>query len=279
MVNQGASGATPLTGNGTYSIASDCSGTAQIASASGALNFVVARIEGGAVIILEADPNTTISGTANPQAIQQILPQFVFGGGWFSALYFTNSNSSTVSFTVTFTDDSGNPMTVPGLNGQVTLAAHASVALEAQNTGPLTQGYATVTLPAGVTGYGIFRQIVPGRPDQEAVVPLRSAASTFSTLTWDEIGFTTSVAIVNTSAVATTVNITVYDQAGRQVGTSSVNLQPYAKTENALRSFLGFGGVVGLRGSAQFSVSTGSIAVLGLRFGAAAFTSVPATQQ
>ena len=278
MVNQGA-GAVPLTGNGTYSIASDCSGTVQISTASGALSFVVARIEGGTVILLEADPNTTISGTANPQNIQQILPQFVFGGGWYSALYFTNTNSSTVSFTVTFTDDSGNPMTVPGVNGQVTLAPHATVAVEAQNIGPLTQGYATVTLPAGVTGYGVFRQIVPGRPDQEAVVLFRSAASTFSTLTWDEIGFTTAVAIVNTSAAATTVNITVYDQAGRLVGTSSVNLQPYAKTENALRSLLGFGGVVGLRGFAQFSVSTGSIAVLGLRFGPSAFTSIPATQQ
>jgi hypothetical protein len=279
MVNQGASGATPLTGAGTYSISSDCSGTAQIVTANGALNYVVARVEGGAVIILEADTNTTVTGTANPQDIQQILPQFVFGGGWYSALYFTNSNSSSVSFTVTFTDDSGNPMTVPGVNGQVTLAAHATVALEAQNTGPLTQGYATVTLPAGVTGYGVFRQIVPGRPDQEAVVLLRNASSTFSTLTWDEIGSTTSVAIVNTSAVATTVNITVYDQAGRLVGPSSVALQPYAKTENALRSLLGFSGIVGLRGTAQFSVSTGSIAVLGLRFGASAFTSIPATQQ
>jgi hypothetical protein len=57
-----------------------------------------------------------------------------------------------------------------------------------------------------------------------------------------------------------------------------VSLPPYGKTETALRGLTGLAGVVGLRGSAQFSVSSGSIAVLGLRFGGAAFTSIPAAQ-
>jgi len=278
--NQGASGGVPVTGPGTYSIGSDCMGTAQISSSGGALNYLVARTEGGTVIILETDANTTIAGAGNPQDIDQVMPQFVFGGGWYSALYFTNSNSSSVSFTVTFTTDAGTPMTVPGVNGQVSLDAHATVVVEPSSiSGPLVQGYATLALPAGVTGYGVFRQIVPGRPDQEAIVLFRSARSTFSTLTWDEIGFTTGVSIVNTSGAATTVTITVYDINGRVLITKPVNLQANAKIEDTLKNILGFPSMTGMRGSAQFSVGTGSIAVLGLRFGAAAFTSIPATQE
>jgi hypothetical protein len=278
MLNQGTAGGTAFTATGSYSLSGDCSGTAQLTTANGTLNYNVARAESGAVLLLETDANTAITGSANAQNVEQILPQFVFGGGWYTALYFTNWNSSAVSFTVTLTSDAGTPLSVSGLNPQVTLAPHATAILEAPNTGALTQGYATVALPAGVTAYGVFRQTVVGRADQEAVVLFRNADSTFSTITFDELNFTTGVAIVNTSAAAVTVSITTYDNSGTLVGTSTVSLPPYGKTETALRGLTGLAGVVGLRGSAQFSVSSGSIAVLGLRFGGAAFTSIPAAQ-
>jgi len=75
------------------------------------------------------------------------------------------------------------------------------------------------------------------------------------------------------------VAVTASDSNGRVIGTSSVNLAPYSKTVSALRTLPGLTGMVGKVGSAQFSVSTGTLAVLGLRFGAAAFTSIPAAQQ
>src|SRR5215471_12790870 len=62
-----------------------------------------------------------------------------------------------------------------------------------------TDRYVTATLPGGVTGYGIFRESVPGTPDQEAVVPLASSRSTTSTLTWDDTNYTTAVAVANPS--------------------------------------------------------------------------------
>ena len=92
------------------------------------------------MLLLETDANTAITGSANAQNVEQILPQFVFGGGWYTALYFTNWNSSAVSFTVTLTSDAGTPLNVSGLNPQVTLAPHATTILEAPNTGALTQG-------------------------------------------------------------------------------------------------------------------------------------------
>jgi hypothetical protein len=166
--------------------------------------------------------------------VQQILPQFAFGSGWYSALYFTNSSAGAVSFTVSFTSDNGSPLTVPSLGGSsitVNLAPQATTVLEAPDVGTLSQGYVTASLPGGVTGYAVFRQSVQGRADQEAVVLLSSASATSGTLIWDDTNFTTSVAFVNPSVVAATVSITVWDSSGNVIGTSSVPLAPATKTE------------------------------------------------
>lgn len=62
VVNSSASG------QGTYSISSDCSGTAQISNSNGTANYAVAVVEGGQTLLfMEADAGTTIGGTAVPQ--------------------------------------------------------------------------------------------------------------------------------------------------------------------------------------------------------------------
>src|SRR5258708_2881267 len=88
-----------------------------------------------------------------------VLPQFVSGGGWYSALYFTNTNAAPVSFAVNFIGDDGNPLNVPVLAGSsavVRLPAHGTGAIQTANVGPLSQGYASVARPGGVWGYGLF---------------------------------------------------------------------------------------------------------------------------
>jgi len=215
-------------------------------------------------------------GPAAP--IASVLPQFVFGGGWYSALYFSNSTNSPVSFQVSFVSDTGTPLTVPSVGGtsaQVNLAANGTGVIEAPNAGSLAQGYAVFTLPAGVSGYGVFRQSVPGKPDQEAVVPLSSTADTSNSMTWDDTNLVTAVAMVNPGSTAATGTITLWDENGNKIGTSPISLPPNSKTAATLRSLPGLSGMVGHRGSAQFSVTTGNIAVLGLRFNAGAFTSIP----
>jgi hypothetical protein len=214
--------------------------------------------------------------------VQQILPQFAFGGGWYSALYFTNTSSSPVSFPVSFTDDNAAPLTVPSVGGSsttVSLAAGGTAIIEAPNSGPLNQGYVSVSLPSGVVGYGVFRQSVPGIADQEAVVPLSAVSATSATLIWDDTNYTTAVAMVNPSVVPTTVAITVLDSSGNILGTSSVALLAKSKTETVLRGLPGLGAMAGTRGSAKFTVATGNVAVLGLRFYGAAFTSIPTVGQ
>jgi len=246
---------------------------------------VVATVDPvSAAAMVVAHLTVAINGLApvTPPVSPQILSQFAFGGGWYSALYFTNSSPASVSFTASFTADNGAPLMIPAIGGSsttVNLAPHATAILEAPNTGTLNQGYVTASLPGGVTGYGVFRQTVPGVPDQEAVVPLASSTSTTSTLSWDDTVYTTGVAIANPSTVPVTVSITAWNSFGAVIGTSSIPLAAGAKTEAALRSMPGLSGVAGNRGSAQFTVSSGGVAVLGLRFNGTAFTSIPTAQE
>lgn len=222
------------------------------------------------------------SVTAAAPTTPTILPQFAFGGGWYSALYFTNTGTESVSFTVNFTSDNGTPLIVPSIGSSsttVNLASRATAILEAPNVGALSQGYATASLPAGVTGYAVFRQSVPGIADQEAVALLASTSSSASTLVFDDTNYTTAVAIANPGTVPVTVSITAWNNAGAVIGTSSVALAPGAKTEAVLRSLAGLSAIAGDRGCAEFTVNSGSVAVLGLRFNGAAFTSIPAVQQ
>jgi len=207
----------------------------------------------------------------------RILSQFAFGGGWYSALYFTNTGASAVSVPVNFVADNGTSLNVPsvGTSTTVNLAARGTAIIEAPNVGPLNQGYVSLSLPGGVTGYGVFRQSVPGSGDQEAVVPLSGASSTTSTLIWDDTNFTTAVAIVNPSSLNTMVTIVVRDESGATIGTSALSLAAKSKTAAALRDLPGLGAMAGKRGSADFTVAFGNVAVLGLRFSGAAFTSIP----
>ena len=126
------------------------------------------------------------------------VPQFTFGGGWYTALYFANTTNLVAHIQVSFYGDAGTPLAVPlvGIGSvasqSIDINPFSTVILEAPDTGGVNQeGWAEVTLPTGVTGYAVFRQTVPGRPDQEAVVPLTPEASLTADLTYDDILFTT----------------------------------------------------------------------------------------
>jgi hypothetical protein len=205
-----------------------------------------------------------------------VLPQVAFDGGWYSALYFSNVTGTAAAFPVNFVSDAGTPLNVPsGSSTPVSPTAYGTAIIEAPDGGGATvnQGYAEFTLPSGVQGYGVFRQA-----GQEAVVPFSQGNATSNTLTFDDTGpLVTSVAIVNPSSAPANVVITLWSDAGAIIGTSSVPLAANTKTEKELRALPGLSGMAGKRGTAQFAVSSGNVAVLGLRFNGAAFTSIPTT--
>jgi hypothetical protein len=161
----------------------------------------------------------------------------------------------------------------------VSIPPYGTKIIEALNTGGVTEGWATFSPPTGVTGYGILRQSVSGRADQEAVVPFSDTTVTTSTLIWDDTVFTTSVAIINPSAVNTTVTVTVHNDQGQTIGTASIPLSAGSHTATILRDVPGLSSMSGNRGYATFTVSSGNLAVLGLRFGNAAFTSIPTSDK
>jgi hypothetical protein len=281
LTNTGT-GASQSSSTGSYFVASDCSGNAQLTAGSSTAHFNIAVVEGGAVLFMVSDSGATVIGTAQPQLIQSILPDFIAGGGWFSAIYFANTTANTVSFPVAFIGDDGNPMTVPSVGGSsttVTLAPNSSTSIQTTNVGSLIQGYVSVALPAGVTGYGVFDFAGPGVSSQEAVVPLSSASATSSTLVFDDTNFLTAVALVNPSAVATSVNITLRGSGGATLGTSVVALGPKSKVAVILRTLPGLAGIVGNQGTAEFTVSNGNLVVMGIRYNGGAYTSIPTTQQ
>ena len=183
---------------------------------------------------------------------------------------------------MTFTADDGTALNVPSIGGRsktITLAAGASTVIEAPNVGDLKQGYVTVTVPAGVTGYGVFRQSVAGIPDQEAVVPL-SVASGNIPMVFDETKYIFGISIVNSGNQSTTVTITATDNTGTVIATSSPIVIPgFNKKVDALRNLPGLSGIVGKQGTVRFTANGAGVAVLGLRFNGAAFTSIPTQPQ
>ncbi len=263
---------------GTYGFSGDGlpASSAQLYNPAG-----IAVAADGSVFIADLS-NHRIRKITFSQPANQVLPQLAFGGGWYSALYFANTTDQPVSMQLQITGDDGRPLVVPALSSStvvVNLTPRGSAIVEAPNVGGLAQGYVSVPLPLGVIGYGVFRQSGSGGSDQEAVVPLASASATSSKLIWDDTNYTTAVAIVNPSTTNTIVAVTVRDSSGTVTGTSSIPLAAGNKTATTLRSLPGLAGVVGNRGSAEFSVTSGSVAVLGLRFRGSAFTSIPTSSR
>jgi hypothetical protein len=112
-------------------------------------------------------------------------------------------------------------------------------------------------------------------PDQEAVVPFSSANATTTTLVFDETDFVTAVGILNPSSSDATITMTARGPDGAVLGTSTLPLAAKNKTAIALQVRPELTAIIGQRGSVDFTVTTGAVSVLGLRFKNPAFTSIP----
>jgi hypothetical protein len=252
-------------------------GRVALSVTSGAVSVLGIRFEGSAFTSIPV----THASQLPVSSTLFVVPQVAFGGGWYTAFYFSNTTASPISFPVNFMDSGGAPLSVPlagigSVTGQtVRLNPGATVVLEAPNNGSLVQGWAETTLPPGVIGYAIFRQSVVGRADQEAVVPLTIESSMGADFSYDDTNFNTSIAFLNPSNQQATLTITIYAAGGTQLGSAQVVLAPRSKQSKVLHDLVP--NMAGNRGWASFSVPNGDISVLGLRFGGEAFTTIPVT--
>lgn len=217
------------------------------------------------------------AGTGMPTG-NAALPQFVFGGGYSSELNFSNIGNDAAMVQVTFLNDSGGPLTVNG-SSEATLSVpgKGTATIRAADVGPLTQGWALVDLPDGVSAGGVFQQVVAGRPDQEAAVLLVKANSTEARFSYDQTGpYNTGVVIVNTSGAAADVTLRFRDESGAEVASGTRNVGARSKIAISVRNDAALSGALGRRGLAEIQVSGSTVAVLALRFNdSGALTSIP----
>jgi hypothetical protein len=221
------------------------------------------------------------SGAA-PPLTSFVLPQFVFGpqaGGnrWTTLIYLHNSTSEPAPFTRHYRADDGTDLNIPGGAQQSsTLAPRETLRLQSPDAASFFSGWVQLGLPAGVSGYAVFRQSVPGRDDNEAVVLLSPANQSAWTLLHDDNGLTTGVALLNPGDSAITIDYTATTEPGQNAGSGTLNLPARSKFVGVLSALPGLSPLAGQRGAVRFTASGGNLAVLGLRFAASAFTSIPA---
>jgi len=217
---------------------------------------------------------------APPPTVTRILPRLVFGDGWYTALYLFNTGSADASVKVAFTADDGAVLaSAPGGGSQeLVLKARGSARLELQD-GPLTQGYASVVMPEGVTGYAILRQTPPDQGPRETYVPLSAGNVQTSTLAWDDTSLTTLVAIANPGAEEAAVTVALRDPDGQPVASSNIAVPAKGRVEFTLKDRPEFTMVTGNRGTVEISVTTGNIAVAAFRFGPQSLTAIPSADK
>lgn len=231
-------------------------------------------------IVTEAFFDNIALSASSDLLVTKILPQLVYGGVWYSALYFTNTTTNPVAFTVSFFGNDGSQLNVAALGGSsvtTNLAARGTAIIEMPVADSPVLGYVSAALPVGVTGYGVFRQSIPGVNAQEAVVPFSGSTATTSTLLFDDTKYVTAFAVVNLGAAATTITATARDNQGNTLGAAFLPLAANAKTSMVLNALIP--SIKGAIGSVDFTVSSGNLAVLGLRFDNLAFTSIPTSDR
>jgi hypothetical protein len=213
-------------------------------------------------------------------AIDGVVAQVADGASWKTTINLVNVDSTVGAYVIKFYADDGSPLTVPTTAGTSstivgTLPVNGSVVIETAGTAAtLSQGWALVATTNKVTGNAILRQSVPGRPDFEASMPvMNSVEDNDYLLLFDHITSSTSVAIVNpVSYLTITVMVTFRDEQGNQFYTDSFTLAPLAHAAFSLPDR--YPQSKGHRGVVEFTTKAPAINVLGLRFGAEAFTSI-----
>lgn len=220
------------------------------------------------------------------------LPQIADGGptaGSFrTAITLVNNDTTQANVALKFWRDAGNnaavawPLTLA--NGvdpsNIVIQPGASVTLETTGaTGNVESGWAEVVSGQWVTGFAVFKQIVPGRPDQEAAVPVNVATPYRTILPFDNSGgFNTTVAVANMSPdVTSIVNFTFRDPQGQRI--VQLQLPDIPPNGHAAFRLVDLNGILaGKKGSLEISSLAGEITAMGLRFAdSGAYTSFKAT--
>ncbi|MBI5083917.1 MAG: hypothetical protein HZB13_04895 [Acidobacteria bacterium] len=254
-------------------------GTADFWITSGQISILGLRFSpSGAFTSFEAQ-------TLNRRAFgRRSLPQIADGGEFRTSITLVNNDSAVAQVRLRFWRATSNGATegwtlgfVGGINpDNLTIPPGSSITLESAGASPTVQsGWAEVVTDQWVTGLAVFRQSLPGRPDQEAAVPVNVATPNRLLLPFDNTGgFTTSVALINMSAaVPAQVNLTFRDGQGLRIFQTALPEMP-VQGHRAFNLGEQYPQLKGLKGTMELSALSGEVSLLGLRFSdAGAYTS------
>ena len=243
------------------------------------MNTIVCFILLALPVLVNAQTSRKSTSTYS-SSIDGVVAQVVDGGSWKTIITLVNLDTSAATYTIRFYADNGSPMaleTTAGTGSTIagTLPVGGSRVIDTAGTkATLSQGWALVETSNITSGNAIFRQTVPGRPDFEASMPIVIYVEDNSyVLPFDHITSATGVAVVNPSSFSSiTVFVTFRDEQGNQFYLNSFSLGPLQHTAFSLAER--YPQSLGRRGVVELATPGLTMNVLGLRFGAASFTSV-----
>ena len=247
---------------------------------------------GGQISVLGLRANSTTALTtlpvlANVTSSGGSITHVAYNGGFTSTFYIVNTGGAAAQFTLSFFDESGNPLSVPLTLPQTnssttttaltqTLAAGALLVVQTQvqNGAPAVVGSAQLTTTGNISGFEVFRWLTYG---QEASVPLetRNPPNSFVLVFDDTSQLTTGVAVANLANAPVNITVNLRDDSGVLLQTAVLPLGARGHTSFMLPANYATTGSV--RGMAEFVMPTGGkISVIGLRAGPnGALTTIP----
>ena len=213
-------------------------------------------------------------------SLDGVISQFVDGASWKTIVTLVNLDSTPSTYTLKFYADNGTPMviqTTAGTGSVITGTLPVGGSQVIETTGgksTLSQGWALLQSLNIIGGSAIFRQIVAGRPDYEASLPIVTYVNAKRyVLPFDHTNSATGVALVNPlSYTSITVYATFRDEGGTQFLLDSFTLGALQHMVFSLSDR--YPQSAGKRGVVEFATSGLTMCMLGLRFGPESFTSV-----
>lgn len=212
----------------------------------------------------------------------RVIPQLVDGAGWQTSMTFVNLENRVVRFSVYFFADNGTDLYIPivglgtvrGMIGVFNVAQSETVETVGAST-KLSQGWAyivTENIADAVGGLAVFKQMVPGIPDFEAVVPVVNEFDGHFVLMFDNTKFVTAMAIANPRPIAVIVPLNIRNEGGAIIESTTMTLAPYEHRAFVIPDEYKI--TAGRRGKIEFLAPGFGVAALGLRFNpSGAFTS------
>jgi hypothetical protein len=220
------------------------------------------------------------------------LAHFASAGGWKTTFTLVNLGATDATAQWNFLSDTGSaevlPLSLPqtsqtGMAGstiQQPIPAGAVLPVESAglfSAAELTGG-AQLLATGNVAGFSVFRyQASAQGATQEAVVPLETRNASSYWLAFDNTnGYSTGLAVSNTTSQTVNVQVTIRNGSGVPVNTRTLSLQPNGHQSFPLAA--AYSETANLLGTLQFTTpAAGQISVLGIRVNPqGAFTSIPA---